>query len=140
MQPLGRVAHRAGARGWAARRAEGSVRSGDHCRGGGQVQFQRPPGEIKAPTLVAQAWKTLLQRELFRETAEGIPNARLALYPRVGHPASGKQFERDVLAFLREGIAQRPASNMGEVSSIQFSFRGTHPRAFLATEALSKGY
>jgi hypothetical protein len=31
----------------------------------------------------------------------GIPNARLILYPGMGHPASGKQFERDVLAFLR---------------------------------------
>jgi hypothetical protein len=37
---------------------------------------------------------------LFRETAEGIPNARLIVYPGMGHPASGKQFGRDVLAFL----------------------------------------
>jgi hypothetical protein len=37
---------------------------------------------------------------LFRETAEGIPHSRLILYPGMGHPASGKQFQRDVLAFL----------------------------------------
>jgi hypothetical protein len=40
---------------------------------------------------------------LFRETAAGIPNARLVLYKGMGHPASGKQFGRDVLAFLLEG-------------------------------------
>ena len=43
---------------------------------------------------------------LFRATAVGIPNARLILYPGMGHPASGKQFTRDVRAFLREGTAQ----------------------------------
>jgi hypothetical protein len=32
----------------------------------------------------------------------GIPNARLILYPGMGHPAAGKPFERDALAFLRE--------------------------------------
>ena len=32
----------------------------------------------------------------------GIPNARLICYPGMGHPASGKQFKQDVLAFLRE--------------------------------------
>jgi hypothetical protein len=37
------------------------------------------------------------------ETAAGIPDARLILYPGMGHPASGKQFKQDVLAFLREG-------------------------------------
>jgi len=38
--------------------------------------------------------------ELFRETAAGIPNARLILYPGKGHAPSGKRFRRDVLAFL----------------------------------------
>jgi len=42
---------------------------------------------------------------LFRETAEGIPNAKLILYPGMGHPASGKQFRQDVLAFLEEDSA-----------------------------------
>jgi hypothetical protein len=41
---------------------------------------------------------------LFRETAAGIPNARLILYKGMGHPASGKQFSRDVLAFLNEDV------------------------------------
>jgi hypothetical protein len=31
-----------------------------------------------------------------------MPNARLILYPGMGHPAMGKQFARDVLSFLRE--------------------------------------
>lgn len=41
-------------------------------------------------------------RAAFRETAEGIPGARLALYEGMGHAAHGKQFHRDVLAFLAE--------------------------------------
>lgn len=61
--------------------------------------------EIKAPTLVAGGEQDpFYSPDLFRQTAEGIPNARLALYPGVGHPASGKQFERDVLAFLRDTV------------------------------------
>jgi hypothetical protein len=41
---------------------------------------------------------------LFRETAEGIPNAKLILYKGMGHPASGKQFSQDVLTFLKEDM------------------------------------
>lgn len=37
------------------------------------------------------------------QPAAGIPNAQLILYPGMGHPASGKQFRQDLLAFLREG-------------------------------------
>jgi hypothetical protein len=37
---------------------------------------------------------------LFRETAAGIPNARLVLYRGMGHPASGKQFQKDLRSFL----------------------------------------
>lgn len=44
---------------------------------------------------------------LVQETAAGIPNARLILYPGMGHPASGRQFKQDVLAFLREGRDDR---------------------------------
>lgn len=44
---------------------------------------------------------------LFQETAEGIPDARFILYHSMGHPAFGKQFQRDVLAFL---IADAPAN------------------------------
>jgi len=37
---------------------------------------------------------------LFRETAAGIPGARLVLYPGMGHPPHGRRSARDVLAFL----------------------------------------
>lgn len=58
---------------------------------------------IAAPTLViAGAADPFYSEQLFRETAAGIPQARLILYPGMGHPASGKQFERAVLTFLRE--------------------------------------
>jgi len=59
--------------------------------------------EIAAPTLVSAGAKDpAYTPELFRDTAAGIPDSRLALYPEMGHPARGEQFERDVLAFLRE--------------------------------------
>jgi hypothetical protein len=45
--------------------------------------------------------------DLFRETAAGIPGGELLLYPGMGHPARGRRFERDVLAFLREDVAPR---------------------------------
>ena len=68
-----------------------------------KFNFKDRLGEIQAPTLVAGGMDDpFYTPELFRETAEGIPNARLALYAGIGHPASGKQFEQDVLAFLRE--------------------------------------
>ncbi len=57
--------------------------------------------EITAPTLVvAGAEDPFYSEALFRETAAGIPGARLVLYPGMGHPARGKLFARDVLAFL----------------------------------------
>jgi len=57
--------------------------------------------EITAPTLVvAGADDPFYTEALFRETADGIPGARLVLYPGMGHPAHGEQFARDVLAFL----------------------------------------
>lgn len=69
--------------------------------------FKDRLGEISAPTLVVAGDRDPLYTEtLFRATAEGIPNARLILYPGMGHPASGKQFGRDVLAFLKEGMAE----------------------------------
>jgi pimeloyl-ACP methyl ester carboxylesterase len=66
--------------------------------------FKERLGQITAPTLVvAGAEDPFYSVALFRETAEGIPNARLILYPGMGHPASGKQFRQDVLKFLIEG-------------------------------------
>jgi pimeloyl-ACP methyl ester carboxylesterase len=57
--------------------------------------------EITAPTLVvAGADDPFYSEDLFRETAAGIPGARLILYPGMGHPAHGRQFAHDVLAFL----------------------------------------
>jgi pimeloyl-ACP methyl ester carboxylesterase len=59
--------------------------------------------EITAPTLIAGGEQDpYYTPTLFRETAAGIPNARLRLYPNMGHPTGGKQFQQDVLAFLRE--------------------------------------
>lgn len=60
-------------------------------------------GEVAAPTLfVAGADDPGYSEMLIRATAAGIPNCRLILYPGMGHPARGKQFAGDVLAFLRE--------------------------------------
>jgi pimeloyl-ACP methyl ester carboxylesterase len=65
--------------------------------------FKDRLAQITAPTLVVAGDKDPFYPEiLFRETAAGIPNARLILYKGMGHPASGKQFGRDVLAFLKE--------------------------------------
>ena len=70
--------------------------------------FRNRLAEIRAPTLVIAGEKDPFYSEaLFRETAEGIPNARLILYKDMGHPASGKAFNRDVLAFLKEGVTQQ---------------------------------
>jgi len=63
--------------------------------------FKDRLSQISAPTLVVAGDKDPFYTEaLFRETAEGIPQARLILYPGMGHPAFGKQFGRDVLSFL----------------------------------------
>jgi TAP-like protein len=71
--------------------------------------------EITAPTLVVAGDKDPFYSEtLFRETAEGIPKARLILYQGMGHPASGKHFRQDVLAFLTADLARpqnRPPSS-----------------------------
>ena len=66
--------------------------------------FRDRLAEITAPTLVVGGnMDPFYSEALFRDTASGIPGARLIVYPGVGHPASGRQFGRDVLAFLREG-------------------------------------
>jgi len=59
--------------------------------------------EIKAPTLVVAGDRDpFYSISLFRETTAGIPNAKLILYEKMGHPATGKQFQKDVLAFLHD--------------------------------------
>jgi len=63
--------------------------------------FKDRLAQITAPTLVVAGDKDPFYTEtLFRETAEGIPNAKLILYKGMGHPALGKQFSRDVLTFF----------------------------------------
>ena len=65
--------------------------------------FKNRLAEISAPTLVAAGMEDpFYSPALFRETAAGIPKARLILYEKMGHPSSGKQFEQDMLAFLKE--------------------------------------
>ncbi|MDY6833735.1 MAG: alpha/beta hydrolase [Chloroflexota bacterium] len=67
--------------------------------------FKDRLGQIKAPTLVVAGDKDPFYSEnLFRETAAGIPKAKLILYQGMGHPASGKRFAQDVLNFLNEDI------------------------------------
>ncbi len=68
-----------------------------------RLNFRERLAEITAPTLVvAGEQDPFYTPDLFLETVAGIPNARLILYPRMRHPAGGRQFERAVLAFLRE--------------------------------------
>lgn len=67
-----------------------------------KFDFKSRLPEIKAPTLViAGAEDPGYTELLFRETAAGIPDSTLVLYPAMGHPARGRQFESDVLAFLQ---------------------------------------
>ena len=67
-----------------------------------QHDFKDRLTEISAPTLViAGDADPYYSETLFRETAEGIPDARLIIYEGMGHPASGTRFSRDVLTFLR---------------------------------------
>ena len=59
--------------------------------------------EIKAPTLVIGGDNDYYcPVELLRETAAGIPDARLVLYEGKGHMIMGKKFDEDVIAFLNE--------------------------------------
>ena len=72
--------------------------------------FKERLAEIKAATLViAGAADPFYSESLFRETAAGIPQARLILYPGMGHPAYGEQFGRDVLMFLQERVTEDAA-------------------------------
>jgi pimeloyl-ACP methyl ester carboxylesterase len=66
-----------------------------------QHDFKDRLAEIQVPTpVVAGENDPFYTAALFRETAASIPHARLILYSGMGHPAIGKQFERDVLMFL----------------------------------------
>lgn len=66
-------------------------------------EFKDRLSEIKVPTLVlAGDGDPFYSPQLFRETSEEIPDARLVLYEGMGHPASGKLATRDMLEFLRQ--------------------------------------
>lgn len=70
-----------------------------------KFNFRERLAEITAPTLVVAGDRDpFYSAELFRETAAGIPHARLILYEGKGYGVVGRQFNRDVLAFLREGV------------------------------------
>jgi pimeloyl-ACP methyl ester carboxylesterase len=57
--------------------------------------------DIKVPTLVIGGDHDFYCPEDFlRETAEGIPSAKLVIHKGKGHTSIGKQFEEDVLEFL----------------------------------------
>jgi len=61
--------------------------------------FKERLAEIKVPTLVIGGEEDFFYP--IRETAAGIPNAKLVLYKGVGHGAMIKrQFSEDVVAFL----------------------------------------
>ena len=62
--------------------------------------FKEHLPEIKVPTLVIGGEEDFFYP--IRETADGIPNARLILYKGAGHNAVMKrQFSEDILAFLK---------------------------------------
>ena len=66
-----------------------------------RFNFQKRLAEIKVPTLVIGGENDRLYP--VRETAAGIPSARLLLYKNAGHMAVLKRrFNRDVLTFLTE--------------------------------------
>jgi pimeloyl-ACP methyl ester carboxylesterase len=66
-----------------------------------QLAFSDRLPEITAETLVIAGTKDPYYTPmLFRETADGIPNAQLILYEGKGHAPMHAQFRRDVSAFL----------------------------------------
>ncbi|MCW4018604.1 MAG: alpha/beta hydrolase [Candidatus Bathyarchaeota archaeon] len=56
---------------------------------------------ILIPTLIVAGDRDYFcPAELLRETASGIPNAKLVIYEGKGHEPLGKRFQQDTLAFL----------------------------------------
>jgi pimeloyl-ACP methyl ester carboxylesterase len=68
-----------------------------------EFDFRPRLNEIKVPTLVVGGAKDpFYSPVLFRETAAGIPDARLILYEKAGHGPAGKRVAQDIRAFLGE--------------------------------------
>jgi len=66
-----------------------------------KFNFKEWLSEIKVPTLVIGGAEDPLY--LMRETAEGIPGARLILYENAGHAAMmKKELQKDIVNFLNE--------------------------------------
>ena len=97
-----------------------------------RFRFRERLGDVGAPTLVvASELDQFYTPDLFRETAAGIPGARLVLYPGMGHPAQGRRFEHDVLAFLRgDDGPLRPAAKRSTppFEKLGGDLRGAHSR------------
>ncbi|MFP5417075.1 MAG: alpha/beta fold hydrolase [Actinomycetes bacterium] len=80
-----------------------------------KLAFRGRLHEICVPTLVAGGTEDpFYSAALFRETAAGIPNARLALYDGKGHAMLGKDFQREVLNFLSEDGILRPTGTASQ--------------------------
>ncbi|MFX0030621.1 MAG: alpha/beta fold hydrolase [Candidatus Hermodarchaeota archaeon] len=73
-------------------------------RGDIAMDFKERLKEIQAPTLILSGESDIeYTADLVRETAEGIPNARLILYKGYGHNLmmrNRKQVQKDILEFL----------------------------------------
>jgi pimeloyl-ACP methyl ester carboxylesterase len=66
-----------------------------------RFNFEEHLADIKVPTLIIGGENDCFY--LIRETAEGIPSARLILYKKAGHMAMMKRrFRLEILAFLTE--------------------------------------
>ncbi len=74
-------------------------------RGDVEMNFKDRLNEIKAPTLVLSGELDIdYPAEYVRETAEGIPNAKLILYKGYGHNLmmlNRKQVEKEIVEFLK---------------------------------------
>jgi len=76
-------------------------------RGDVEMNFEDRLGEIKAPTLILSGDLDIdYPAEYVRETAEGIPNAKLILYEGYGHGLAGNWdvLRNDILEFLKTDL------------------------------------
>jgi len=77
----------------------------NEVRGDVEMNFKERLKDIKAPTLLLSGELDIeYPPELVRETAEGIPNAKMIIYNGYGHnlAAKWKIIKHDILNFLRD--------------------------------------